>query len=106
MNPLTIFAAGAMGSLAVEVVHAYQAMQSEPYELPGRYRRPAFWVVRLMLALIAGGLALAYGIQDYLLAANVGAATPLIIQAFAQGIQPPNTVLPPVESREPLHRGA
>ena len=39
-----------------------------------------------MLAIIAGGLAVAYEITTPLLAINVGAATPLILQALGRGL--------------------
>jgi hypothetical protein len=58
--------------------------------LPERYRRPGFWVVRFILALLAGGLAVAHAIDKPLLAINIGAATPLIIQALATGIRKAN----------------
>jgi hypothetical protein len=38
--------------------------------------------------LVGGCLALAYEIDKPLLAANIGAATPLIIKAFAEGLRP------------------
>jgi hypothetical protein len=42
----------------------------------------------MLLAVVGGGLALAYDITKPLLAANIGAATPLIIKAFSEGIRP------------------
>jgi hypothetical protein len=38
------------------------------------------------LTILAGGLALAYKIDQPLLALNIGAATPVLIQTFAQGL--------------------
>lgn len=83
-----IFLYGFGGSAAVEVVMLHTIMQGGG-KLPDRYRQPAFWVVRTLLAVIGGGLALAYGIDKPLLAANIGAATPLIVKAFSDGVQPP-----------------
>jgi hypothetical protein len=40
---------------------------------------------RVFLSLLAGGLAVAYDIDRPLLALNIGASTPLIFQALAQG---------------------
>jgi hypothetical protein len=85
MTPVEIFAWGFGGSVAVEVVAAAQYFDSASEEFPDRYRKIAFYVVRGLVAVIGGGLALAYQIDKALLAVNIGAATPLIIQAFAQG---------------------
>jgi hypothetical protein len=75
--------------LAVEIVNINHFFNTNPDQLPDRYRRPAFWVVRFLLAVVAGGMAAAYDIDKPLLAANVGAATPAILQALAQGFTPP-----------------
>jgi hypothetical protein len=74
---------GFVGSLTVEVVRIHGYL-STAGRLPLRYRRPMFWVVRLLLAMTAGGLAIAYGIETPVLALHVGAATPLIVQALAK----------------------
>ena len=89
-----VFLCGFGGSAAVEVVLLYQFYQVEPFVLPERYTKTSFWVVRTLLAIIGGGLALAYDIDKPLLAANIGAATPLIIKAFAEGLRPVNAELP------------
>jgi len=88
MSPLEVFAWGFGGSIAVEIVTLFNALHQRP-QLPARYHSLAFWVVRLLVAVVAGGLALAYEIQTPILAINVGAATPLIIQALARGAQSP-----------------
>ena len=75
------FLAGFGGSLAVEVVLINQYIQPNG-ALPGRYRKPVFWIVRLLLATVAGGLAMAYEIDRPLLAATIGAATPLISEGI------------------------
>lgn len=74
---------GFLGSLTAEVVriHGYLSTSGR---LPLRYRRPLFWGARLLLALTAGGLAVAYDIETPVLALHVGAATPLIVQALAK----------------------
>jgi hypothetical protein len=86
MSPLAIFAWGCAGSIAVEVINLYSVYQKAIIEMPERYHRPGFYVVRLPLTLLAGGLALAYDIDKPLLALNIGAATPLLIQTLAQGL--------------------
>ncbi len=88
MSPgLIVFLWGAGGSVAVEVVTLW-GFYEQGKAIPVRYQQVGFWIVRLLLAIMAGGLALAYEIQKPLLAANIGAATPLIIKAFAEGIRP------------------
>jgi len=79
------FVWGFLGSLAVEVITLYQAYHSRRISIPERYKRVGFWVVRFFLSLIAGGLAVAYEIDRPLLAVNIGASAPLIIQALARG---------------------
>jgi len=81
-----IFFWGLVGSLAIEVVAAYQAINANHGRLPVRYKRVPFLVVRVFLSFVAGGLAVAYGIQHALLAMHVGAATPLILQRFARTV--------------------
>jgi hypothetical protein len=83
-----VFLCGFLGSCSVEVVNLYHAYSEGrgKYVLPARYRRTGFWIVRFLLALIAGGLAVAYDIDKPLLAVNIGAATPLIIQALGKGL--------------------
>jgi hypothetical protein len=51
--------------------------------------------VRFLLAVTGGGLALAYEIDEPMLAAEIGAATPLIIKAFSEGIRPVVSEIPP-----------
>lgn len=87
MIPLEVFLWGAGGSLAVEIVSVNKFMASE-HALPDRYRTFGFWFARTLLSIVGGGLAVAYGITQPLLAANIGAATPLIVQALAQGVSP------------------
>ena len=79
---------GFLGSLTVEIVkiHGYLSASGN---LPLRYGRPRFWVARLLLAMTAGGLAVAYDIKTPVLALHVGAATPLIVRALAKNFGNP-----------------
>jgi hypothetical protein len=74
---------GFLGSLAVEIVHIHVLLGTSR-KLPLRYSKPIYWIARLLLALTAGSLAVAYDIKTPVLALHVGAATPLIVQALAQ----------------------
>lgn len=80
------FAWGFLGSLAVEVVTLFRLLQraDAPTVLPARYRSPLYWVVRLALAAVGGGLAVAYDIANPILAANIGAATPAIVMTLTR----------------------
>ena len=82
---------GFAGSLAVEVVTLFHILQQDrEVSLPRRYRRPCYWLVRLSLAAVGGGLAIAYDIDSRILAANIGAATPAIIVTLTRGgLRPP-----------------
>lgn len=94
MTPVEIFTWGFSGSVAVDVVTAAQFFNAPKVDFPDRYRRIAYYFVRFLLALVAGGLAVAYEIDKAILAANIGAATPLIIQTFSQGLGKVSTVSP------------
>jgi len=86
MTPVEQFAWGFLGSMAVEVVALFRLFQKTDGEfvLPARYRSPLYWVVRLFLAAVGGGLAVAYDIENPILAANIGAATPAIVTTLTR----------------------
>ena len=90
MTDTEAFFWGVGGSVAVEVVAVLQFFSASRVRLPERYRRLGFWIARLALAVIAGGLAVAYDIDKRILAANIGAATPALIMTFASGFNPPD----------------
>ena len=84
-SPLWTFLWGFSGSFAVEIASLCRRFDSET-SIPIRYKQVSFWVVRASLAIIGGGLAVAWGIDNTpLLAFYVGASTPIIIQKFSQG---------------------
>lgn len=87
MNPATTFLCGMGGSIAIELVALYEAYQTEPFRLPERYSKFWFYVIRILLAMAAGGLAVAYEIDEPLLAVNVGVSAPLLLQTLARGLQ-------------------
>jgi hypothetical protein len=88
MSVLETFIWGFAGSASVEVVTLLGFYYMSPVRLPERYHRAGFWVTRLMLACLAGALAVGYGIDGRILAFNVGAATPLIVTSLARGFRP------------------
>jgi hypothetical protein len=82
------FLCGVGGSIAVEVVQLLQVYEREPIRFPERYKRWGFYVLRTLLALAAGALAVVHGVYDKpLLAVNIGASAPLILQALARGLE-------------------
>ncbi len=85
MSSLQQFLWGFVGSLSVEIVQIHSLFDTSQ-KLPHRYSKPIYWIARLLLALTAGSLAVAYDIKTPVLALHVGAATPLIVQALAQNL--------------------
>ena len=90
MSSAEIFVYGFCGSAAMEIVAALPIFHNQPIVFPERYKRVSFWIVRFLLAVIAGGLAVVYDVQTRVLAVNVGASAPLLLQALGQGIRPAN----------------
>jgi hypothetical protein len=80
---------GLLGSVAVETVTLLGFYYSSPMELPERYARKGFWITRMVLAVLAGLIAVGYGIEQRILAFNIGAATPLIVTSLARGLWVP-----------------
>lgn len=95
MTSTEIFLWGFGGSLAVEAVELSKIYYRRRYALPYRYTLWHFYVSRLLLSIVGGGLAIAYGIDKPLLAANIGAATPLLIEALSRGLSDPPPPDPP-----------
>ena len=68
----------------MEVLAAMPYFYNDPITFPERYRRVSFWIMRGVLAIVAGGLAVVFDAQTRILAVNVGVSAPLILQALAQ----------------------
>ncbi|MFL6451704.1 MAG: hypothetical protein ACJ746_29120 [Bryobacteraceae bacterium] len=88
MEPALIaFLYGSGGSVAVEVLTALAILEKEQ-PLPKRYSSWVYYLLRLLVVFMAGALAVAYGVYDKpLLAINIGASAPLILQTLARGIR-------------------
>jgi hypothetical protein len=83
-DKLQMFLWGFGGSCAIEIYTLYQAFITEP-QLPQRYKSLGFWIVRFLLAVVAGGLVIAHDVKEKpLLALNIGISAPLILQALAR----------------------
>jgi hypothetical protein len=103
MTSAEVFLWGFAGSVAIEVVTIVQLYYSEPISIPERYTRWDFRVLRLLLAVLGGGLAVAHDAQTRMLAINIGASAPLILHALGQGIRSvatstPQTAVQPASS--------
>jgi hypothetical protein len=94
MTTLDTFLWGFGGSIAVEIVNVNRHLSADRSHIPKRFRSGGFWFWRFLLAFVAGGLAVAYDIDTRLLAANIGASAPLILQALASGIGSAASQLP------------
>jgi hypothetical protein len=83
LRPIGTFLWAAGGSLAIEVLTIFTAMKGSA-GLPTYYEKPVFWFVRMLVAAIAGALAVAEGATHPLLAINIGASAPAILQLLTQ----------------------
>jgi hypothetical protein len=88
MTPVAVFLWGFAGSVAIEIASFANYFPIRSNYLPARYYSRGFWITRFLLAVVAGGLAVAYEIQKPLLAINVGASVPLLLNTLARGLQP------------------
>lgn len=91
MMVLEVFWWGVAGSLSVELLELSKCYYQKQFTLPFRYKLWHFYIMRALLSAVGGGLAVAYGITEPLLAANIGAATPLLIDALSKGLGEPPT---------------
>lgn len=89
VEPLMNFLWAAGGSLSLEIITLYNEIRAEKATgLPRYYRNPVFWMVRLLVRVIAGILAIAEKATNPLRAINIGAAAPAILQSLGN---PPRT---------------
>jgi hypothetical protein len=87
MSTTAIFFWAAAGSIAVDVVTALRIYDGDKIDFPARYQHVFYYICRLVLAGIGGGLAVAYDITTPILAINIGASAPLILTSLSQGLQ-------------------
>jgi hypothetical protein len=84
MHSLQIFLWGVGGSVAIVIVHLYYHYE-RGLGIPSRYRKIGYWVVRTLVALLGGALAVAYDIDNPILAINIGASAPLLVTELGRG---------------------
>jgi hypothetical protein len=83
MSPATVFACGFVASIAVDVVIATEVFNPGRIRVPERYRHPMFYLLRLVVALLAGFLAIVENANSPILAVIIGASAPLIFRGLA-----------------------
>ena len=89
LGPVGAFWWAAGGSLALEVISLYNEIKAQKSAgLPAYYKSWIFWLVRLAVTAIAGALAVAEEASSKLLAINIGASAPAILQLLAS--RPPS----------------
>ena len=85
---VSLFWVGVLGSLVVEVGACARAAANADGDLPSRYKKPAYIVVRLLLALAGGTLAVVFDSPTALAAFYLGASAPIVLDKLAQGALP------------------
>lgn len=75
---------GAGASVALEVIALSETYQKAGCRIPARYSRCGYYFVRSLVAMIAGGMCLAYEVEKAILCIHIGVSTPLILQTFAK----------------------
>jgi hypothetical protein len=89
LGPVGAFWWAAGGSFALEVISLYNEIKAQKSAgLPAYYKSWVFWLVRLAVTAIAGALAVAEEASSKLLAINIGASAPAILQLLAS--RPPS----------------
>lgn len=85
LNTLTAFLWAAGGSFALEVISLHNDIRAERAAgLPRYYKSPLFWIVRLLVTVVAGGLAVSESASTPLIDVNIGASAPAILQILTR----------------------
>jgi hypothetical protein len=96
MNYLETILWGMLGALGMELAVLYRLCRSG--KLPSRYTSMFFWLIRGVVIACGGAVALAYSLSGLtissLLAANLGAATPLLLAELIQLAPQPGPEVP------------
>ena len=86
MEVMSAFGWGVFGSVLAEtvaIIELYRA--SRVGRLPERYHRIGFWTARALLAVLAGGLAVAFDVDHPVKAICIGAAALIVARKMAGG---------------------
>ena len=87
MEPFDRFVWGCLGNVAIELVAVLHLVTLPRQKRPKFLSYPEFWLTRVLFALVAGSLAMAYKVDSEILALNIGASAPLIVNALGKGLQ-------------------
>ncbi len=92
-----VFVFGCAGGFVAEYVGVWNLRKEEPHLWPAYFKRFRYYAISAVMVLMGGGLAVIYGMNPMpaILALNIGASAPLIIQKLTQTIPPPATPVPP-----------
>lgn len=82
-----IYCWGLFGSLAVEAAAALVYCEQENFNLPVRYRKPAYLFIRLIVAMAAGMVPIIMNAQSIYAAFYLGASAPLFLDRLAKGVE-------------------
>jgi len=78
MRLCLVFFWGFVGSIAVEIVNLTRAYNLG--KIPRRYKRQPYWILRFLLAVVAGLVAIIFETEKPIQAFTIGVAAPLIIR--------------------------
>lgn len=81
------FVWGFLGSLFVDVAEVIPFYHETPIAFPERYRRKSYYALRIAVGVMGGALVYAYHVTELVLALNIGASAPLIVQHLANGVK-------------------
>jgi hypothetical protein len=86
MDKLTGFSWGIVGGFLAELLGWYKLRQTAPADFPAWARSWAYWILTALMIAAGGALAVIYVASDMplkpLLAVNIGASAPLILQSL------------------------
>jgi hypothetical protein len=83
-----IFLWGSAGGLLAEFLGIWSLRKEDNW--PKYFRRLRYYLISLMMSLIGGGMAVIYGMHEMpgLLALNIGASAPLMLQRLLTPLAP------------------
>ena len=85
---VSLFWVGFLGSLFVEIAVCVRVAAIDDGKVPVRYTRFGYLVMRILLALGGGTLAVVFDAHNALTAFYLGASAPIVLDKLAQGALP------------------
>jgi hypothetical protein len=87
MYPHEQFVWGFLGSVAFEILLLHRVFKAGK-SLPKKLGHASYWIISLLVAMVAGALAVATQAPTPLLAMQIGVATPLLINRWSKESPP------------------